>query len=262
MGDEMEHKLYQMEITNHNEEGYLIKLSNNKDCCHIRFNPKEKKLVFLENEGLIMTFKDNEYQLRKMLHNKRLDTYYVGFKLTFVFTSGKDIAAYNDRSKILVLDKRQVQSKNYVLDQGKEPIDKLYTDASYNEKYGKGGIAFIHEDIDGKYTLYHEALEGESSNLLELIAAIKGLQILSHVEKIRIITDSQYVRKGLTEWIVYWELNDWMTVNGEKVKNIDYWKCFNDLSKGKYLEFEWVKAHSNHFENTLCDLYAGELSQS
>ncbi|MCH4886580.1 ribonuclease HI [Acidaminobacter sp. JC074] len=258
----MEHKIYQMEIIDHNKEGYLIKLSDHRECCHVRFEPREKKLEFVENEGFIMTFKNNEYQLRKMLHNKRLDTYFVGFKLTFVFTSGKDIAAYNDRGKILVLDKRQVPNKNYVLAKGVKSIDKLYTDASYNEKYGRGGIVFIHENTDGKYTLYHEAVQGESSNLLELIAAIRGLEVLSDVEKIRIVTDSQYVRKGLTEWIIYWELNDWMTVNGEKVKNIDYWKRFNELSKGKYLEFEWVKAHSDHFENTLCDLYAKELSHT
>lgn len=258
----MEHVIYEMEIIDEKDGMYLIRLYDDCNACHIKFDPVNKKLSFVEDCGFIEVFVNNEYQLRKMLHNKRVDTYFIGFKLTFVFTSGKNIAAYNDRMKILVLDKRVTPSLNYVVDDGEENIDKLYTDASYNEKYGKGGIAFIHETPDGKYTLYHETVEGTSSNLMELMAAIKGLEVLRDIDKIRIITDSQYVRKGLTEWIIYWELNDWMTVNGEKVKNIEFWKQFNELSKGKYLEFEWVKAHSDHFENTLCDLYAREDSNN
>jgi len=77
------------------------------------------------------------------------------------------------------------------------------------------------------------------NRIIELEAAIKGLEILKDVVQIRIISDSQYVRKGLTEWGPIWELNDWHTVNGDKAKNIGYWKYFNILSIGKYIEFEW-----------------------
>jgi len=258
----MEHKIFQMEIIDLTSRGYLIQLSDDHQSCHISFDPSKKELFYVEEDGFVQVFKDNEYQLRKMLHNKRIDTYFIGFKLTFVFTLGKDIALYNDRSKILVLDKTQIPTLNYVVSVGEENIDKLYTDASYNEKYGKGSIAFIHEDILGNYKLFNERVCGKNSNLMELIAAIRGLESLRDIKRIRIITDSQYVRKGLTEWIIYWELNDWMTVNGEKVKNIEYWQKFNELSKGKYLEFQWVKGHRDHFENTLCDLYAKELSES
>ena len=258
----MEHKIFKMEIIDLTSRGYLIQLSDDHKSCHISFDPSKKELMFHEEDGLVQVFKENEYQLRKILHNKRKDTYFIGFKLTFVFTIGKDIGSYNDRSKILVLDKTQTPILNYVVNVGEKNIDKLYTDASYNEKYGKGGIAFIHEDVLGNYRLFSESVSGENSNLMELIAAIRGLETLSDISKIRIITDSQYVRKGLTEWIIYWELNDWMTVNGEKVKNIEYWQRFNELSKGKYLEFQWVKGHSDHFENTLCDLYVKELSRS
>lgn len=72
----------------------------------------------------------NEYQLRKILHNKRKDTFYTGFRLTFVLREGKDVAAYNDRSKIVVLDQRNGKYDNYVIDSTDKPIHKLYTDAS------------------------------------------------------------------------------------------------------------------------------------
>lgn len=252
----MKHTLYNMFIEEMIGDGYLIKLYDETDNCYVLFDPKEKSLVFLEDEGFIQVFIKNEYQLRKMLHNKRKDTYYVGFKLKFVFTEGKDIGAYNDRSNILVLDKRTSETKNYVINSSDAEIDLLYTDASFLEGSNKGGIAVIHVDLEGDHHLYHERVEGASSNLMELLAAIRGLEILYDKTCIRIITDSQYVRKGLTEWIIYWELNDWTTVNGEPVKNKLEWQKFNELSKGKYLEFQWVKAHRNHFENTLCDLYA------
>ena len=95
-----------------------------------------------------------------------------------------------------------------------------------------------------------------SSTLAELHAAIRGLEILSISKKIRIVTDSQYVRKGLSEWIWNWKLNDWHTANGTKVKNIDDWKRFEKLTDGKYIEIEWVKSHRNHLQNILCDSLA------
>jgi len=95
-----------------------------------------------------------------------------------------------------------------------------------------------------------------SSTLTELHAAIRGLEILSSYEKIRIVTDSQYVRKGLTEWIWNWKLNDWHTANGTRVKNIEAWEKIERLTDGKYIEIEWVKSHRNHLQNILCDKLA------
>ncbi len=256
----METIIMKMEIVEQVNQAYLIRIAFGKENAHILFEPAKKALCHLEETDFSAWLQRHEYQLRTMLHNKRLDTFYPGFRLTFVFWLGKDVAAYNDRSKLVVLDKRRAAWKNYVIAYSDEKIDKLFTDASLMEKTGKGGLAVIHEDRNGEYSLYQESVNGLGNNLLELMAVIKGLEILRDVEKIRIVTDSQYVRKGLTEWIVNWELNDWMTVNGEKVKNIEMWQRFNELSKGKYIEFEWVKGHSDHFENTLCDLYARAAS--
>jgi ribonuclease HI len=75
------------------------------------------------------------------------------------------------------------------------------------------------------------------------------------------VTDSQYVRKGLTEWIINWKLNNWTTANGEKVKNIEYWKRFDRLTDDRYIEFKYVKSHSGHFENTMADLYARDMAK-
>lgn len=103
----------------------------------------------------------------------------------------------------------------------------------------------IHQDLDGDYHLYRETIQQEGSCRLELLEAIRGLEILERVDRVRIVTDSQYVRKGLTEWIVNWELNDWMTVNGEKVKNIESWKRFMTCQKGNISSFNGLRAIRN-----------------
>lgn len=222
----------------------------------IAYSPLTKSLVFLENTPFSGYLKNHEHQLRKMLHNKRIDTFFVGFEMYFILWENKDMKQFTDRSKIIVLDRRTSERRIYVSNSADPELTYVYTDGSFLEKKGKGGYVVLIKKPDQNYQLHSYESGKKSSSLIELEAAIKGLEILKDVEKIRIISDSQYVRKGLTEWVPIWELNDWHTVNGEKAKNIGYWKYFNTLSMGKYIEFEWVKAHDNHFENTLCDLYA------
>lgn len=260
----MTFKLFTMEIIDVNNDNYKIKINNYIENAFIEFNPLKKELNFISDNDLISYLKTNEYQVRKMLHNKRRNTYYVGFKVKFVLSHGKDVAAFNDRSKIVVLDKRNNDFKSYAIaeETAEKRIYKIYTDASYHEKKKYGGFAFILEDLSGNYNLYTERIEETGSSQAELEAAIKSLIILKDINKIRIITDSQYVRKGLTEWLPIWKLNDFKTINGEPPKNIEKWLMFDELCNGKYIEFQWVKGHSNHFENSLCDIYARETAKN
>lgn len=238
-----------------------IEISNDKQKTLISFSPETKELKFNDDNELSNFLIANEYQIRKILHNKRPKTFYKGFQVKFALRDKKEVEAFNDRSKIIVLDKRKGNYKNYVKDKGLKKIYELYTDGCFLEKDKSGGYAALIKSPEGNYNIYSYKTEIKSSCLIELLAAIEGLQILKNQEKIRIITDSQYVRKGLTEWIINWELNDWHTANGEKVKNIKYWKLFDSLTNGKYIEFCWVKAHSNHFENTICDFFAKKMAE-
>lgn len=260
----MNMKLFTMEIIDVNNDTYEIKINNCAESSIIEFDPLKKELHFISNNNLTTYLKTNEYQLRKMLHNKRRNTYYVGFKVKFVLTHGKDVAAFNNRNKIVVLDKRDNNFKSYAIDEeaAEKAIYKIYTDASYHEKKKYGGFAFIIEDLKGNYNLYTEKVEETGSSQAELEAAIKALELLREVKKIRIITDSQYVRKGLTEWLPIWKINDFKTINGESPKNLEKWLAFDELCNEKYIEFQWVKGHSNHFENSLCDIYARETASS
>lgn len=255
--------LFIMEIIDEQNNNYKIKISNNIEFSLIEFNPLKKELYFLNNNDLTNYLRVNEYQVRKMLHNKRIDTYYIGFKVRFVLTNDKDVAAFNDRSKIVVLDKRNNNFNSYAINESnaEENIYKIYTDASYYEKKKYGGFAFIIEDLNGNYNLHSEKIREMGSSQAELEAAIKAIEVLRNIEKIRIITDSQYVRKGLTEWLPIWKLNGFKTINGEPPKNIAKWLSFDKACNGKYIEFQWVKGHSNHFENSLCDMYARDIGK-
>ena len=244
------------------EYNILIRSESNRQQVQIGYTPLTKSLVFLEQSPFSDYLKLHEHQLRKMLHNKRPDTFYVGFELYFVLWENKDMTAFSNRSAILVVDRSADERKIFVLKSETQTPTRVYTDGSFLEKKGKGGYVVLIKRPNKNYQLHTYESGKKSSSLIELEAAIKSLEILKDVKHIRIISDSQYVRKGLTAWVPIWELNDWRTVNGEKVKNITYWKYFDVLTMGKRIEFEWVKAHANHFENTLCDLYAKKLASS
>lgn len=260
----MKMMLFTMEIIDVKNRNYKIKIDNDIEYALIEFNPFKKELHFINNNNLTDYLRANEYQVRKMLHNKRIDTYYVGFNVKFVLTDNKDVKAFNDRSKIVVLDKRNNNYNSYAIDENnaEKKIYKIFTDASYFEEKKYGGFAFIIEDLKGNYNLYTEKFEEIGSSQAELEAAIKALELLDNIEKIRIITDSQYVRKGLTEWLPVWKLNGFKTINGEQPKNIEKWLSFEKACNEKYIEFQWVKGHSNHFENSLCDMYARDVAKN
>lgn len=117
-------------------------------------------------------------------------------------------------------------------------------------------MAVIVKDTNGLLNLHTKTTPQTSSSLIELQAAILGLEKMQHHTHLRIRTDSRYVIKGLTEWVINWKLNNWRTAQGRPVKNIAFWKRFDELAQGKYIEFKWVKGHSEQLENSRCDFYA------
>lgn len=253
------HQLH-MSILCEDNGKFIIEVSNQCESAKISFDHQKKELVFLEDNSLTDFLKAHEFQFRKLLHVKRSETFYKGFELNFSIREGKDVEAFNDLSQVIVLDKRNENDNCYVIKESTKKIHELYIDGSFLSEKKKGGIAVIIKYPDGSYTLKSFPSFESSSCLIELEAAIKGLELLKDIHEVRIITDSQYVRKGLTEWIINWKLNDWKTANGERVKNIEHWKKFDQLSQNKYLEFKYVKAHSQQFENTMADLYAKDAA--
>ena len=254
------HEVFQMEIIDFINSFYIIRISTPNESTIIKFNPENKELKLNSDNLLDQKLLKFQYQLRKILNNKRADTFLPKFKLKFVLRDNHKAIEFNNLSKIIVLDRRNNAYETYAKEKSKKEIFQIFTDGCYLEKKQKAAYVAITKDLNHKLYLYYGKTDTKSSSLTELLAVIKGLEVSKNIQKIRIVSDSRYIIKGLTEWVFNWKLNNWYTAQGEKVKNIEHWKYFDELSKGKYIEFEWVKARAQHPENTLCDFYAKQVA--
>ena len=132
---------------------------------------------------------------------------------------------------------------------------KIYTDGSCIGNPGPGGWAAIILNGD-KQSIISGKKKNTTNNQMELMAAIKALAFFSKKQKIRIYTDSNYVKEGITNWIKIWEKNNWKTANKKKVKNVESWIKLNTLSNFHDIEWLWVKGHSGDPMNNMVDKLA------
>lgn len=132
---------------------------------------------------------------------------------------------------------------------------EIFTDGACRGNPGPGGWGALLRFKDKEKSLWG----GESqttNNRMELKAAIEGLKSLSRPCDVELTTDSQYVRKGITEWIQNWKRNNWRTAAKKPVKNDDLWKELDELVGVHNISWNWVKGHSGHRENEIADALA------
>jgi len=132
-----------------------------------------------------------------------------------------------------------------------------YTDGACSGNPGPGGWGVLLLACDGNVVLKSRDLCGgeadTTNNRMELTAAIKALEALERPSDITIVTDSSYVKDGLTKWIVAWKKNGWRTANRKPVKNVDLWQLLDAAQKRHRVTWEWVKGHAGHAENEKAD---------
>jgi ribonuclease HI len=131
-------------------------------------------------------------------------------------------------------------------------VVEIYTDGACRGNPGPGGWGVLL-----RYGAEEKQLWGgepeTTNNRMELTAAIRALEALSRKCRVILTTDSQYVRKGITEWIQNWKRKDWKTAGRKPVKNVDLWQRLDELVGKHDIEWHWVKGHSGHPENDLAD---------
>jgi len=132
---------------------------------------------------------------------------------------------------------------------------EIYTDGSCLTNPGNGGWAAI-INKDGEITKISGNEKNTTNNRMELLAPINALKNMDTDSQIKIYTDSQYVKLGITEWINKWVINNWQTSKKEDVKNKDLWIKLYDLNKSLSVEWHWVKAHAGNPMNEEVDLLA------
>ena len=136
---------------------------------------------------------------------------------------------------------------------------KIYTDGSCLGNPGNGGWAAIIIN-DGKKTKIKGSKKNTTNNQMELLAPIKALKKIPKGSIVQIITDSKYVKSGITEWIHNWKKNGWKTANKQLVKNKELWIELDFLSNEFEIKWIWVKAHSTDRLNNEVDLLAREAA--
>ncbi|MEQ1591739.1 MAG: ribonuclease HI [Thiobacillaceae bacterium] len=97
-----------------------------------------------------------------------------------------------------------------------------------------------------------------TNNRMEMTAVIRALEQLKQASKVRVHTDSQYVQKGISEWLAGWKRRNWRTAAGQAVKNQDLWRELDALNSKHSIEWKWVKGHAGHPENERADALANQ----
>lgn len=135
-------------------------------------------------------------------------------------------------------------------------IVEIYTDGACRGNPGPGGWGVLLR-YNGTDKSLSGAVKDTTNNRMELTAAIEGLNAVTRPCEIVIVTDSEYVKNGITLWLQNWRKRNWKGSNGKTVKNIDLWQQLDAaVKRHPQVTWEWVRGHSGHPENEMADLLA------
>jgi ribonuclease HI len=132
-----------------------------------------------------------------------------------------------------------------------------YTDGACSGNPGPGGWGVLMLAKDGETVLRSRELNGgeaeTTNNRMELLAAISALEVLKRASAITVVTDSAYVKNGVSQWIHGWKRNGWRTSDKKPVKNVDLWQRLDEAQARHKVTWEWIKGHAGHPENERAD---------
>jgi ribonuclease HI len=135
-----------------------------------------------------------------------------------------------------------------------------YTDGACSGNPGPGGWGVLMIAREGGVIIKERTLSGgeplTTNNRMELLAAISALEALSRATELTIVTDSAYVKNGITEWIAGWKRKGWRTAGGSPVKNVELWQRLEAAAAGHQVTWRWIKGHAGHAENERADALA------
>jgi len=141
-------------------------------------------------------------------------------------------------------------------------VVEIFTDGACRGNPGPGGWAALLR-YKGREKTLHGAEPMTTNNRMELMAAIQALESLKRPCRVRLTTDSEYVKKGIQEWLPGWKRRGWKTAGKKAVKNVDLWERLDQAAQRHEVEWYWVRGHNGHPENERVDRLAvaaiGEL---
>ncbi len=131
----------------------------------------------------------------------------------------------------------------------------VHTDGACRGNPGPGGWGAILASNGHEKELYG-AERDTTNNRMELMAAIRAIEALKRPCDVTLTTDSEYLKKGVTQWLAQWKRRGWKTADKKPVKNIDLWQRLEQAIDGHQLHWKWIKGHSGHLENERADQLA------
>ena len=137
---------------------------------------------------------------------------------------------------------------------------RLITDGACLGNPGRGGWAYILRYGEHKREMWGSAPE-TTNNRMELTAAIEGLRALKEGCAVEVVTDSEYLKNGITTWIHGWKRNGWKTAAKKPVLNQDLWQQLDELVRHHDVRWTWTKGHADHGDNNRCDELASRAAR-
>lgn len=129
---------------------------------------------------------------------------------------------------------------------------EIFTDGACSGNPGPGGWGVLLR-FNAREKLLSGAEDHTTNNRMELLAVIRALEQLKEPCEVDLTTDSQYVRKGITEWLLAWKKRNWRTADKKPVKNIDLWQELEAVAAKHKINWHWVRGHCGHRENEIAD---------
>ena len=138
-----------------------------------------------------------------------------------------------------------------------EHLVEIFSDGACRGNPGPGGWGVLLRFNNKEKELWGGEA-ATTNNRMELTAVIRALEALKQPSRVRLYTDSQYVQKGISAWILDWKRRGWRTAGKKPVKNEDLWRRLDELAALHDVEWHWVKGHAGHPENERADLLANK----
>jgi len=138
-----------------------------------------------------------------------------------------------------------------------EEVVDIFSDGACRGNPGPGGWGVLLRSNKKEKELWGGEAD-TTNNRMELTAVIRALEALKRPSRARVFTDSQYVQKGISQWVHDWKRRDWRTADKKPVKNVDLWKRLDELAALHDVEWHWVRGHAGHPENERADRLANK----
>ena len=141
-------------------------------------------------------------------------------------------------------------------DEAADEIVEIYTDGACSGNPGPGGWGAVLYYRGRAKELYGGEPAPTTNNRMEIMAAIQALEALTRAARVRLYTDSVYLRSGITKWLPGWKRNGWKTAAKQPVKNMDLWQRLEAAVGRHDVDWQWVKGHAGNAGNELADALA------